>query len=182
MSGAQKKYVPRALHVRVLYLPHSRVSAIHPRELHTYNNMRHAFFWPHIAKDAHTTVMDCCSCPEERPHMRQKRKLLLFLAARTLEYKAIDILQELSKDSSGYKHVIILTDHYSQLTWTISTAEIISTKLGTVCFDNWQFVSKYFKTLCLFFALKKVATTAYHLQTNCQLERYIHTIIARLHH
>lgn len=43
-----------------------------------------------------------------------------------------------------------------------------------------QFLSKVFTTLCLFRIVKKLMTTADHLQANGQVERYNRTIVAIL--
>jgi transposase InsO family protein len=43
-----------------------------------------------------------------------------------------------------------------------------------------QFTAKYFQAVCAELGVKKVFTTAYHPQTNGQVERYNRTILAAL--
>lgn len=113
-----------------------------------------------------------------------------------LRFVAIDILGPSTKKLPGIQNMVNMTAiRYTKLTCATPTAKIISQYLETVLLDNWilpygipnyvltdngpQFVSKYFMTLCLFLGFKKLTNTAYHRQTNGQVERYNSMLIAR---
>lgn len=96
------------------------------------------------------------------------------------------------------QYVTVLTYGYRKLTWTITTARIITwnglctflqdciilfripahvlTKNGT------HFKSKFFATLDRHLDTKQPATTVYHSQTNGQIERYNETVMTQLYH
>lgn len=88
----------------------------------------------------------------------------------------------------------LYTNLTSAIPWTNSTASHVT----TVFLDRWivpysipdhqaaengpQFVSKCLETICGFFGLKHLTTTAYHPQMNDQAEGYSKTMVDYLRH
>jgi hypothetical protein len=59
-------------------------------------------------------------------------------------------------------------------------AYVYETPVSLLTDNGPQFTAKFFQTVCDELEIKKVFTTAYHPQTNGQVERYNRTIIASL--
>lgn len=45
-----------------------------------------------------------------------------------------------------------------------------------------QFLSNVFTFMCAYVGVKTLTTTAYHLQTNALIERYIQMLVSQLRH
>lgn len=83
---------------------------------------------------------------------------------------------------------MIINERFSKLTRQITTVEVIPMQIAStflhssvipyritsyVLTDNEpQSVSKFFTALFLFFGVKKLTATAYHMQRNGQIEQY----------
>lgn len=145
-----------------------------------------------------TLARKCRSCTQNGSQVAHEPKLQLLPAAGPLEFVSIAILEPLSKLTSGNQHVAVIRDWVSNLTWTIPTTTRKAKKVGTIFLDRWvmpygitpyaltdsgtQFVREFFTTFCLLFGFKKLTTTAYHLQTERQIERYNRASVMRFSH
>ena len=123
-------------------------------------------------------------------------RLKLFPATRPLESLAIDILGPLPKTRTGKRFLVIVTDRFTKLTQVaplrtitayhvaVAFCEIWVFKYGiprTLLSDNGaQFASKFFTHVCQTLGITNVFTSAYHPQTNGQVERYNRTLLAML--
>lgn len=98
----------------------------------------------------------------------------------------MDILCPLPKTKSGSKHLVVLTEQYTNLIRAIPVFTVIGTSTATVYFNNWvipygiptyqlidsglRFVSKLFAAVTAHLGIKYVTTTVYHPQTPGQVE------------
>lgn len=144
------------------------------------------------------TVDNCETCLQHRPHPKHQRVLKLFPPEGPLVFIAIDILGPLPKEKSGNKFIIVIKDRYSKLTLEVPTSSVTAPAVASTQLDSWiipygipssllsdngsQLTRKLFAALCDFLGTDLRTTTAYHPQTNGQMERYNKTIIARLRH
>lgn len=160
-------------------------------------SMRRRFFWPRMAADVTETVRSCTTCAKNRIKERTRTSFLkLFPASAPLEYVAIDILGPLPKTSHGNRFLLVMTDRFSKLTRTVPLRTTTALVCARAFCDHWvysygaprhvltdngpQFTAKFFHAVCRELGIEKVFTTAYHPQTNGQVERFNRTILNSL--
>lgn len=110
----------------------------------------------------------------------------------------MDVLGPLPKKISGNQHVISSIDRYNKLSRAIQVIAIPSRKTAIVFVDVWvisygnlthmrtenelQVGTKVFVAVAVRMSAKMMTTTAYHPQTNSQVERFNRKIMVRLQH
>jgi Chromo (CHRromatin Organisation MOdifier) domain/Integrase core domain len=108
----------------------------------------------------------------------------------------MDILGSLPKTSHGNRFLLVITDRFSKLTKTIPLRTITAHSVAEAFCTHWvfaygpprylltdngaQFTAKFFLAVCVELGIDKVFTTAYHPQTNGQVERFNRTIVNAL--
>ena len=162
-----------------------------------YATMRRLCFWPRMALDVDLIVQGCNPCAKERVTLRKHASTLnLFPANAPLESVAIDLLGPLPVTSQGNRYLLAMTDRFTKLTRTVPLKSISAFKVAkafwdvcvyayeapaTLLSDNGgQFVSKFFQSVCKALSIHNAFTTAYHPQTNGQVERYNRTLKSAL--
>ena len=139
----------------------------------------------------------CDVCARNR--IAEKRKtnpLKLFPAKGPLESVAMDILGPLPRTKHGNRFLLVIADRYSKVTKTVPLRTVTALSVSRAFCDHWayvygppvslltdngpQFTAKFFQAVCAELGIQKVFTTAYHPQTNGQVERYNRTILASL--
>lgn len=150
-----------------------------------------------MENDVHATVAQCASCARNGSQYRRKPPLQLFPSCGPLEFVAMDILRRLPRTKKRNQYAIEMSDS-SKLTRAVPTAKTSATQVANIILEHWivpfdipsyvlpdhgpQFVSKFFATICGFLDVRHLTTTAYHPQTNGQVERFNKTIVTRLRH
>lgn len=86
-----------------------------------YETMPWDYYWPHMASDVHQTVRDYRSCARVWGTVRRHHtKLTLFPAAIPLEFVAMDLFGPLSKTAHWNRHILVITDRYTNVCRAIS--------------------------------------------------------------
>jgi transposase InsO family protein len=122
--------------------------------------------------------------------------LKLFPASVPLEFVVMDILGPLPKHEHGNRLLLVISDRFSKLTRTVPLRTITALGVAKAFCDAWvfsyepprylitdkgtQFYAKVFLAVCRELGIAKILTTAYHPQTNGQVERFNRTIIKSL--
>ena len=136
-------------------------------------------------------------CSRNRIHERKRTSFLkLFPATEPLEYVAMDILGPLPKTEHGHRCLLVICDRFSKLTRTVPLRSISAVVVAKAICEHWlfvygpprylltdngtQFTAKVFLAVCRDLGIAKVFTTAYHPQTNGQVERFNRTILNAL--
>ena len=198
-DNAEQIILPKTLRRQALLLAHYLRLAGHPGGSLMYQTLRRTFYWPSMALDAYHTVRQCSSCTRERITLREHATYLsLFPAQAPLEYVAIDILGPLPKTTDGHRYLLCITDRYSKMVRTIPLKNITAATVAKAFCEHWvfhcgppahllsdnggQFTAKFFQDVCAILGIRKLFTTAYHPQTNGQVEGFNRTILAGLRH
>lgn len=199
LDGSLQKVVPKKIQSRILYQMHYPTSAGHPGSTRTYNTMRREYYWRNMMADIQETVRRCVSCAKTRGTTRHhQKKMKLFPSAGPLEFVAIDILGPLPVSTSGNRFVLVVTDRFSKLTRSIPMKMTTAVKVAEQFVEQWiipygapdyllsdngpQFVAKFFEAICTCLTIKHLTTTAYHPETNGQVERFNRTLVTRIRH
>jgi transposase InsO family protein len=196
-DGSRQIVVPLALRSKVLYLEHYPKTVAHPGAHRMFQTMRRSFYWPHMAEDVYETVRQCDACARNRiSERRHTNRLQLFPAKGPLESVAMDILGPLPRTKHGNRFLLVIADRYTKVTRTVPLRTVTALSVARAFVDHWayvygppvslltdngpQFTAKFFQAACAELGIDKVFTTAYHPQTNGQVERYNRTILAAL--
>ena len=196
-DGSRQIVVPRVLVSRILFTEHYPPAVGHPGAHRMFRTIRRSFFWPRMVEDVYETVRQCDLCARNR--MSEKRRtnpLKLFPARGPLESVAMDILGPLPRTKHGNLFLLVIADRFSKVTKTVPLRTVTALSVARAFCDHWayvygppvslltdngpQFTAKFFQAVCAELGIHKVFTTAYHPQTNGQVERYNRTILASL--
>ena len=196
-EGLVQVVVPKSLRSRLLHLAHHALPAGHPGQNRMYYTLRRWYYWPHMASDVMHEVRSCGPCAKNRLRLRKHlNRLKLFPATRPLEDVAIDILGPLPKTAGGKEYILLITDRFTKLVAAVPLARITAYAVAVAFCEAWvfkygapstllsdngsQFASKLFQTVCQRLGIDNRFTSAYHPQTNGQVERYNRTVLAML--
>jgi transposase InsO family protein len=150
-----------------------------------------------MAEDILERVRQCPVCSKDRITLaRHTNSLKLFPAKAPLESVAMDILGPLPKTRHGNRFRLVIVDRYSKITRTVPLRTTTALVVAQAFCDHWifvygppvslltdngpQFTDNFFQAVCAELGIKKLFTTAYHAQTNGQVERYNPTLIGNL--
>jgi transposase InsO family protein len=111
-------------------------------------------------------------------------------------YVSIDILGPLPKTSHGYRFLLVVTDHFTKLTRTVPLQITSASAVAEDFCNHWvftygppchvqtdncpQFASKFFLATFRELGIEKFFSSAYHPQTNGQVERFNRMILNSL--
>ena len=197
LDGSRQVVVPASLQPRVLHLEHFPKTAGHPGITRMFRTLRKTFFWPKMAVDVATTVRECTVCAKNRMKERTRTNYLkLFPASGPLEDVSMDLLGPLPKTQHGNRFLLVITDRFSKLTRTVPLRSTSAYAVSRAFCDHWafvygpprivltdngpQFAAKFFLAVCRELGIDKVFSSAYHPQTNGQVERFNRTIVNSL--
>ena len=196
-DGSRQVVVPKVLVSRILFLEHYPPTVGHPGAHKMFRTIRRSFFWPQMVEHIYETVRQCDPCARNRiSEKRRTNPLKLFPAQGPLESVAMDILGPLPRTKHGNRFLLVIADRFSKVTKTVPLRTVTALSVARAFCDHWayvygppvslltdngpQFTAKFFQAVCTELGIKKVFTTAYHPQTNGQVERYNRTILASL--
>lgn len=190
-------YVPESLRTRVMHLSHYPATAGHPGAKKMFNTLSQQFYWPTMVADVYQFVKQCHECTKENYTLTKRHKpVKLFPAEGPLSFIAIDLLGPLPKTTKGNQYILVIADRFSKLVRTVPLKTITTFNVATAFCHHWVFVygppkillsdngtqfnSKFFRSCCLILGVEQRFTTAYHPQTNGQVERFNRTILSQL--
>lgn len=158
------------------------------------------FSWPLFAQDIYKYVGSCTACVKTRSDIKKHYNFMkLFPTARSLDVIAIELFGPLPEFNKVHMYVTVITDRFAKIPRAILLSCTNSTALAEAFLNHWVFLygstlhllsdhgfsllSKFFKSFCTIFGLKKqYFTTVYGPQTNGQVQRFYKTLVAGLRH
>jgi len=175
---------------------HAKVAA-HPGMNRMYYTMRKEYYWPSMVTDIHTTITKCTTCAQNRLALRRHTTpLTLLLATKPLTKLTVDIFGHIPASKKGNRFILVVTDRFARLTKCVAlrriTAMFVASAIIDACMSAYeppdrilsdqgpQFMSNLFIAVMKMLGIETVRTTAYHPQTNGQVERYNRTMATQL--
>lgn len=153
------------------------------------------FFWPSMSKDTATWTKACLDCQRAKVHRHVVTPLTTFPPSQRFEHIHIDIVGPL-RISNDYRYVVTIIDRCTKWPEAIPVQEITAEVVAKALYENWiarfgcplristdqgrQFESALFNTLMKKFGITRIRTTAFHPQSNGQVERFHRTMKAAL--
>ena len=186
-----KAYIPPDIKLRemILYDNHDAPIAGHPGIFKTEELIRRQYWWPTLGSDVKKYVKGCDSCQRNKASRQSKATELHPHEVPTTPWESIslDIIGPVP-ESRGYNAILAVIDRFSKMIRLIpTTTELSSSKLVEIYRDQiWklhgipkkitsdrgpQFASQLMKDLCKALGIKQNLSTAYHPQTDGQVER-----------
>jgi len=191
--------IPASLRGRILTLELRATFAAHPGMNRMYYTMRRRYYWPSMVTDIYNTITKCSTCAQNRLSFRRHTSpLTLFPANEPLTDLSVDIFEPIPATKAGNRFVLVITDRFSKLTKCVALRYITAISVASAIIDAWvacygppdrilsdqgpQFMSNFFVAVMKVLGTETVRTTAYHPQTNIQVERYNRTMATKLRH
>ena len=189
--------MPRQLRPAVLSEHHdSLVGGCHQGFQRTYEAIRRKYYWRRMYADIEEYVRTCDKCQRAKSHQTKNAKLHPLPIVDIFERWHIDFIGPLHQAADGSKYILVVVDSMSKWceAFALRTADAhavaailykeIFCRYGaptTLVSDRGaQFMSSLVNALCDLFSVKRAVTSAYHPQTNAQVERFNAVINAAL--
>eukprot|EP00118_Oscarella_pearsei_P018893 m.196972 g.196972 ORF g.196972 m.196972 type:complete len:1094 (+) comp39535_c1_seq2:160-3441(+) len=173
----------------ILTVLHCLPMAAHLGRRKTYNKARTRYFWKGMSRDVRDFVRECGACQTAKS-LRPKRagRLQLFSEEEPFATVGVDLLGPLPRSRRGNKYVVVMVDRFTR--WpelsaipdataeTVADAVVEKIVLRHGCPKKIltdrgaQFTSRLFRRMTERMGVKKIFTTAYHPETNGQVERF----------
>jgi hypothetical protein len=195
--------IPKSLRAMLLHEYHDSPSSAHLGEVKTYERLADLYYWKGMAADIKQYVSSCVKCAQRKSPNKQQRLqniplLSLPFPAKPFEALGIDVLGPLPRTSTGYKYVLVITDHFTRWPMAFPMRDQKSATIATLLVERVfcehgypatllsdqgsNFLSDLLAAVLKLFAVKKLTTSAYHPQTNGLTERFNHTLCTMLSH
>ena len=132
--------LPETLRPRVLDLAHHTILAGHPGHTQMHRHIREMYYWPQMAAYIYKTFRNCTTCAKNRVKLRQRTNpLRLFPLTRPLESQSIDLLGPLLKTEKSHRFLLVMSDHFSNLTHVLPFRRIDAYTVAVAFVEAWVF-------------------------------------------
>ena len=183
--------VPRSCRQHILVSLHDNMA--HPGRDKTLALVQERFYWPKMSTEVINKVAKCrrCIC---RKAASQKAPLVPITSTQPLELVCMDYL--LVEPSSGYEHLLVITDHFTKFARVIPCKNESAKTTAKALVENFINIYGYPKTLhadqgrcfessvikeiCTLTGMRKSRTTPYHPMGNGACERFNQTLLKML--
>ena len=189
--------VPQPLRETVLQYAHGAPTSGHLGLKKTVSKIRQSYYWIGLRGDVSKWLKSCGPCQKrKRPTRTPRAPLVLFPVSEPLERIALDILGPLPETERGNKFVLVLSDYFTKWTEAYAIKNQEAVTIARVLIDNFvvrfgvpkciltdqgkNFESTLFKEVCRILGIHKTRTTAYHPQTDGQVEKFNNTVACML--
>jgi predicted aspartyl protease len=190
-------YTPQQLRVPLTLFAHSTFAGGHLGQRKTMEKIANQFWWNGMAGDIRTIVSACRVCQKVKTAHRPMPGMLqpMPVATEPNQIVSIDDTGPLTVTARGNRYLCAITDHHTKLVFTRArrhddakcTAKILIEYISifgapkTILSDRGgAFVNQVVEEICKIFGIARLLTSAYHPQTNGEVERYNQTMVMML--
>ena len=194
-------YMPKndTLQGEILRAHHNSPLTGHPGCHGTQNLVERSFFWPGLSRDIHKYVNGCMACQANKTSRLPTSTALHSHTPPSQPWDVIlvDLIGPLP-NSNGHNAILNIVDHFSKVVIAVSTSITLSSPQLAHTYKEKvfpffrvprkimsdrgpQFVSKFTHDICLILSIEQNLSTAYHPETNAQVERMNHEVAQYLH-
>ena len=160
----------------------------------TRRNIKKSFYWHNLYNDVAIHVATCATCSKNKKANKRKRAgMTEYHAGSPMERVHLDVLGPFNTSSKGNKYVLGMIDQFTKWLECVPLPDQSAEKKAISAIDNFfcrfgmplsihtdqgsNLVGNVFKSVCELLEICKTQTTPYHPESNCQIERYHHTIV-----
>jgi len=189
-------YVPKdnVLRGEILRAHHDSPLAGHPGCHGTQNLVERAFFWPSLSCDVHRYVNCCAACQENKMSQLPTSTALHSHTppSQPWDVISVDLVGPLPT-SKDHDAILNIVDHFSKMVIAVPTSiTLMSSELANIYKEKVfpffgipkkivsdrgpQFASEFTHDICRILGIEQNLSTAYHPETNAQVERMNHEV------
>lgn len=107
-------------------------AAAHAGIERTLSTMQRFFFWPNMEEEVQGYNSRCVCCSLQKDRAEPKAPLQPISVLYALEVFGLDFLS-LSRPSSTYQNVLVMTDMFTQYAWAVPTRDHGHLAMGQIC-------------------------------------------------
>ena len=193
VAGARLLVAPTDIRNDILHLAHDDPSAGHLGFSRTFDHLQQWFYWPGMREDVQQWLLRCDKCGQYRtPTPVVRAPMQTIKVSQPMELWAMDIMGPLPVTAQGNQYILVMSDHYTK--W-VEAAPIPNQRAETVAQEfvkevisrhgvpekiltdqGGNFESDLMKKVFEVMGIEKLRTSAYHPQTDGQVERFNRTL------
>ena len=195
LNTVKQLLVPRCLQLEFCHQIHDTNVTAHMGRRRTLHALLHFCFWYKMIYDVRFWIQ-CCDVCQRRKQMQPNPKapLQIQVSGEPNERVAMDIVGPLLKSKHGNQYILAITDYFSKYTEAYAMQDQTAETVAKIFVDKWitykgepmeihtdqgaNFESKLLKQVCNLYSVNKTRTTAYHPQSDGQVERYNKTVMS----
>jgi transposase InsO family protein len=194
-----RKWVPNSepLRTRILQETHDSVFTGHPGKNTLYTMIARNFYWSEMSADVRRFVQNCDKCGANRVWRERRQGLLKPLPIPDRKWReiAIDFITKLPT-SDGCEDIMVIGDRLGKGVILVPCERTDSETVAQLLIDRFigyhgvpsaitsdrgpQFVSQFWEHFCKRLHIQRRLSTAFHPQTDGQIERMNATLEAYL--
>ena len=185
---------PRHMSDRIIQAAHLTREAGHAGKEKTAERIMLSYWWPGIHSDVEEWIRGCERCMVVSTKQPPRAPLQsLPICTGPNERIHIDLVTMLRTAASGRKNICVMTDAFTKYAEVVAIEDKEADTVARVFFERWicrfsvpemmvsdkgkEFDNKVMDELCKIWGTRRIRTTAYHPETNAQVERYNRTMI-----
>lgn len=189
----QQLVIPTALRYEILTWGHDDPTSAHFGTTKTYEKLRKRYYWRNMFSDIKHWCKSCCDCAMRKtPRNRHKAPLLPIPVQDAFDRLACDVLGPFPVSKSGNRYVVVFSEYLTKWVEAFPVSSFEAATIARLLVDEIftrhgaprtllsdrgsNFLSSLVKEVCRLLNTKKLNTTAYHPQTDGQVERFNNTL------
>jgi hypothetical protein len=191
--------LPSSLRETVLNQLHDHDLAAHLGISKTLARVQHRYWWPTLNKDVTNYVKACVSCTTRKASRQQPAGLLQPIEVNApFDTIAMDVLGPLPESNRGNKYVFVVADLFSKFAFAFALASVMSSNIADILVHHIfcvfgipsrlisdqgsNFTSHLLREITRLLNVQHNVTSAYHPQSDGQVERFNSTLLSMLSH
>ena len=189
--------IPQVVRRKLFDNIHAGPLAAHLGSEKIVSQMNQTYYWPSMRKDISQWYQQCEECAKSKsPPSRHKGKLQKVITGAPMDIVAVDILCGLPITPDGKRYILVISDYFTKYSMAFALPDAEASTCMRVMYNNFfalfglprqihsdkgrNFESKLFYELCKLAGINKSHTSAFHPQSDGQVERLNRTILQML--